>query len=236
MPFDEVVVRTVPEFEFQRFVVLKGEVKYPGRYALTVRNERLTEVIRQAGGLTEESFVEGATLLRANGKKGLVVTDLADALANANSPHNHILQEGDTITIPKREDLVGIKIQNTKATELYADRFLPYGQINVAFSPGKRADWYIKNYSAGFSKNAARSKVSVIQLNGKINRTVRVWPFRIYPKVQKGAVVSVGGKPVKEKTEPKEKKEINWDKALTQILATVGTLATITLAIAALKK
>jgi protein involved in polysaccharide export with SLBB domain len=235
-PFDEVVVRSVPEFEFQRFVVIKGEVKYPGRYALTGKNEQLSDLVRQAGGLTEESFVEGATLLRTAGKKGLVVTDLAEAMRNQRSEHNHILQEGDSIVIPKREDLVSIKIENTKATELYADRYLPYGQINVAYKQGKRANWYINNYAAGFSKNAAKSKVSVIQLNGKIGRTVHIWPFRFYPAVQKGSIVSVGGRPIKTKAEQKEKKEINWDKVLTQILATVGTLATVTLAISVLKK
>jgi protein involved in polysaccharide export with SLBB domain len=236
-PFDEVVVRTVPAFEFQRFVVVRGEVRYPGRYALVHNNEKLSELITEAGGLTEESFPAGATMLRGIGKRGYVVTDLEEAMRDANSPHNHILHEGDTITIPKREDLVSISIPNTRARELYANRYLPYGLINVAYHPGRRAGWYIKNFAAGFGKEGLKSKVTVLLPNGKINRTWRFFGiFRVYPRVSKGAVVSVGSKAERPVVPVKEKKEINWDKALTQILATVGTLATVTLAVTALKK
>ncbi|HNG90649.1 MAG TPA: SLBB domain-containing protein, partial [Saprospiraceae bacterium] len=230
-PFDEIVVRAVPEFEFQRYVEVLGEVRYPGRYALISDNETLADVVKRAGGLSAEAFAEGATLYREQGGKGYVVTNLSDALRSRLSPHNHILKEKDRISIPKREDLVSIRTSNTNAYAALRSALLSPGQINVAHTPGKRAGWYVREYAAGFDKNARRSRVMVEQSNGKISRTKNWGLFRIYPKVHKGSVVTVGSKPVKEKKgKSAERKGIDWDKTLPQILATLSTLATVALA------
>lgn len=238
LPFDEIVVRSVPEFELQRYVEVSGEVRYPGRYALVGDNETLADVVQRAGGLSPEAFAEGATLFRSEGNKGYVVTNLGEALSSRNSPHNHILKENDRITIPKREDLVSIRTAYTNASEVLKSSLLTVGQINVAYQAGKRAGWYVREYAAGFDKKAQRSRVTVEQPNGKISRTTNWGLFKIYPKVTKGSVISVGGKPVKEKKQRPagEKKGVDWDKALPQVLATLGTLATVALAASALSK
>lgn len=235
LPYDEIVVRTVPEFEFQRFVEVLGEVRYPGRYALVSDNETLADIVGRAGGLSQEAFAEGASLYRAEGQKGFIVTNLAEALRNGRSQHNHILKEGDTIRVPKREDLVSIRTFNTRAAEVITAPLIANGLINVALTPRKRAGWYIYRYAAGFGENARRTHVTVEQPNGKINRTENFLLFKVYPKVTKGAIISIGSKPYKEKKLPKEKKNLDWDKAFTQILATAGTLATVLLAVKALQ-
>lgn len=235
LPYDEIVVRTVPEFEFQRFVEVQGEVRYPGRYALINDNETLVDIINRAGGLSKEAFAEGASLYRVEGQKGFVVTDLADAMRNFRSTHNHILKEGDLIRVPKREDLVTIRTANTRAFEIITAPLIANGLINTAYTPGKRADWYIHHYTAGFGKNAKRTRVTVEQPNGKINHTRNHLFFKSYPKVTPGSTITVGSKPVKEKKAEKEKKPLDWDKAFTQILATAATLATVVVAVAALK-
>ncbi|MCB9307759.1 MAG: SLBB domain-containing protein [Lewinellaceae bacterium] len=235
LPYDEIVVRSVPEFEFQRFVDLQGEVRYPGRYALVSDNETLADLVRRAGGLSEEAFAEGARLYRSKEQRGYVVTDLDDAMRNYRSSHNHILKEGDVITVPKREDLVVINTANTRAGEVLVAPLIANGLINVAYTPGKRAGWFVKKYAAGFGEKARRSHVTVEQPNGKINRTVNLGLFKIYPKVTKGSVISVAARPPKAQKAQGEKKSVDWDKALTQILATVGTLATVLVAYAALK-
>ena len=238
LPFDEIAVRTVPEFELQRYVELTGEVRYPGRYALVNDNETLAELLERAGGLSQEAFAEGATLFRTEGGKGYVITNLPEALLNRSSPHNHILKENDRITVPKKEDLVSIRTTYTNAADVVRAPLLASGLINVAHSPGKRAGWYVRAYAAGFAKKAKRSRVTVEQPNGKISRTMNWGLFKIYPKVTKGSVVAVGGKPVKDKKtksgEPK--KGVDWDKALPQILAAATTFATLLVAVAALKK
>ena len=210
-------------------------MRYPGRYALLNDNETLVDVINRAGGLGREAFAEGTSLYRTLDQKGFVVTDLADALRHPNSNHNHILKEGDIITIPKREDLVTIRVANTKAFEVITAPLIANGLINAAYTPHKRAKWYIHQYAAGFGKNAKKNHVTVEQPNGKINHTSDYLFFKIYPRVKPGSIVSVGAKPVKEKTATKEKKPLDWDKAFTQILSVTATLATVIVAAAALK-
>lgn len=235
LPYDEIVVRTVPEFEFQRFIEIKGEVRYPGRYALINDNETLVDIINRAGGLSKEAFADGTSLYRVQGEKGFVVTDLVDAMRRPGSNHNHLLKEGDIITIPKREDLVTIRTANTKAFEVITAPLIANGLINAAYTPHKRANWYIHQYVAGFGKNAKKNHVTVEQPNGKINHTRDFLFFKIFPKVKPGSIVAVGAKPVKEKTATKEKKPLDWDKAFTQILSVTATLATVIVAAAALK-
>lgn len=234
LPFDEIVVRSTPEFEFQQYVNINGQVRYPGKYALINDNETLADIIQRAGGLSEEAFPEGATLVRNENNTGVVVTNLQEALRSRNSPYNHILRQGDDITVPKRQDLVTVRTPNTEAAKVLQPRLLQVGQISVSYSAGKRAGWYIRRYAAGFSKTALRKAVVVNQPNGKINRTRNFVFFKVYPKITKGSVVIVGAKPIKQKKADGGKK-IDWDKALTQILATVGVLASVIIASAALK-
>jgi protein involved in polysaccharide export with SLBB domain len=236
LPFDEIEVRSVPEFEFQRYVQIEGEVRYPGRYALINDNETLADVIERAGGLSTEAFSEGGSLFRTEGQKGYVVTQFAEALRNRKSPHNHILKNKDQIFVPKREDLVSISTANTNAEFAFSNGLLRASQINVAHHGGKKAGWYIREYAAGFDKKAKRSRVTVEHPNGKISGTRNFGLFKVYPKVSKGSTIKVAAKPEKIKKDKNgNKKSIDWDKALTQILAVAGTMATIILATAALK-
>lgn len=64
MPFDHVVVRTATGYETQRTVRVEGEVLYPGLYTINRKNERISDVIKRAGGLTPFAYVEGASLKR----------------------------------------------------------------------------------------------------------------------------------------------------------------------------
>lgn len=63
-PFDIVSIRTESGYEVQMQVKLEGEVLYPGTYTITRKNERISEVIERAGGLTAFAYAEGASLTR----------------------------------------------------------------------------------------------------------------------------------------------------------------------------
>lgn len=193
-PYDELVVRTIPNFEFQKYVQLNGEVQYPGRYALIDENESLFGIIKRAGGLTKEAFAEGATLFRTYDNKGWVLTKLDEVLMKKNSPYNYILKEGDVINIPLIEDLVTIKTPNTRANKLYANEFANSDKINVAHSPRKSARWYIKKYAGGFGNKASKKTVIAEQPNGEILTTRNFIFFKRYPKVKKGSIISIGAK------------------------------------------
>jgi len=63
-PFDIVLVRSSTGYEVQKQVKLEGEVLYPGVYTITRKDERISDLIKRAGGLTPMAYVEGASLKR----------------------------------------------------------------------------------------------------------------------------------------------------------------------------
>ena len=63
-PFDHVIVRRNPNFRTERFVRVEGEVFYPGQYAITNVNERISDVIKRTGGLNQFAYPKGASLIR----------------------------------------------------------------------------------------------------------------------------------------------------------------------------
>ncbi len=63
-PYDQVFIRKSPNFEPQVTIKMEGEIIYPGQYALMKKNERISELIKRAGGLSSNGYPEGATLIR----------------------------------------------------------------------------------------------------------------------------------------------------------------------------
>ncbi len=63
-PFDIVFVRKSPHYKEQISVSIEGEVKFPGRYSVISKDEKLTDLIKRAGGLKSEAYTEGALLIR----------------------------------------------------------------------------------------------------------------------------------------------------------------------------
>ncbi len=63
-PFDRVYVHRRPDYQVQRTVTIEGEVMYPGTYTIRDRNERVSDIIERAGGLTAEAYRPGVRLIR----------------------------------------------------------------------------------------------------------------------------------------------------------------------------
>jgi protein involved in polysaccharide export with SLBB domain len=221
-PYDQIVVRSIPEFSFQKMVNITGEVKYPGQYALIDKNEKLTSIIQRAGGLTSEAFDAGTTLYRSQDNIGYVIVQLKEAMKTPFSNFNVIMKEGDIIDIPKTKDIVTLQ-GATNASDLYPDKILSFGKINIAFEGEKSAWYYVDKYGAGVSKDGRKALISVIHPNGEIQRTKDYLFFKVYPKVQKGSVVTVGY--VEKKLEKKvNRKEIDWSKVLSDSIAQATAL------------
>lgn len=78
-PFDIVNIRTSTGYQFQRQVRIEGEVKYPGVYTLVTKGEKISDLIKRAGGFTEFAYLEGASLQRiATSSEIAVQTSQAD--------------------------------------------------------------------------------------------------------------------------------------------------------------
>lgn len=63
-PFDHVLIRRNPNFHLQEFASIEGQVLYPGQYAIKNHGERISDILKRAGGLNNYAFIEGATLIR----------------------------------------------------------------------------------------------------------------------------------------------------------------------------
>lgn len=67
-PYDELYVKTIPNWYKKETVTIKGEVKYPGVYVIQ-KGERLADVIKRAGGFTRDSYLYGAVFTRESVRK-----------------------------------------------------------------------------------------------------------------------------------------------------------------------
>ncbi|MDB4916469.1 MAG: polysaccharide export protein [Gemmatimonadetes bacterium] len=187
-PYDNVLILRQPNWELQRTVVLSGEVRFPGAYALKNKTERLSDVIGRAGGLSDEAYADGIVFVRGQGGVGRVGVDLASALRHYEGSDNLILRDGDQITIPAYNSIVSIR-----------------GAVNqpstVAYVAGKGIDYYI-NAAGGAARNGDDGHAYVTQPSGKLESVHHrfLLPASM-PKPRPGSVVTVPDK------DPADKKD-----------------------------
>jgi protein involved in polysaccharide export with SLBB domain len=187
-PFDEVYVRRSPGYETQQNVIVEGEVAFPGSYALSKRQTRLSDVIKFAGGPNSQAYIKGARLERQ-------ITD------EERLRMNEVLKmtkmqggEGDSIDVAKLDfgDRYYVGIQLDKALEnpnsdydmilRDGDRIIVPQYINtvkisgdvlypntVLYKRGENAKYYV-NQAGGFGSNAKKSHTYIVHMNGTVNQ------------------------------------------------------------------
>ena len=220
-PFDQILVRVDPNFELQKNIVLSGEVLYPGKYTILNKKEKLLDIIERAGGLTQWAFPEGAKLIRKESNTGVLFLKLQDAINDTNSIYNYILKEGDSLNIPKVDQLIQISglINYPNIDSLK--------QISAPFNKNKSARYYINNFGLGFSQDASRKNTYVIESGGYVNRTKKILFINFYPKVNKGSSIVVPKKIKNNAKNLKESEPINWNKQIENFTVKLTALATL---------
>ena len=186
-PYDEVYVRRSPGYQAQQNVGIEGEILFGGTYALTSREERLSDLVNKAGGATNYAYLRGAKLTRianASEKKRManVVRLMRRQLGEAMIDSLGIDVE-DTFTVgidlekalrnPKsssnivlREgDVISIP-KNTNTVTINGAVMVPN---TVSYSEGKNIDYYL-NQAGGYSDNAKKSKKFIVYMNGEVTR------------------------------------------------------------------
>lgn len=205
--WDNVLVFRQPEFEFQRPVTIRGEVRFPGTYALKHKNERLTSLVARAGGLTDRAYTDGIRFLRLADGVGRLGVDLARALRQPGSHNDVILRPGDDITIP--EFLPSVRVA---------------GAVNspgsVLWERGKPIAYYL-NAAGGLTPNANGSQASVRQANGQVltRRRGLLFVGRSDPQPTPGSTVTVPEKP-----ERPARDNITLLTALASVIASSATI------------
>ena len=187
-PFDEVYVRKSPGYYVQENVVLEGEILFPGTYALTRKKQCLSEVIKNAGGLTPQAYPKGARLMRCmNEEERLrleyeidVELEAAKTAQDSARIRNSMLNKltysvgielhkalenpGGTadITLRKGDRLIIPQFTNTVKMSgeiMYAN--------TVAYRQGKRLNYYL-DQAGGYSDKALKSRVYIVYMNGTV--------------------------------------------------------------------
>ncbi len=234
-PYDNIAVRYIKDHELQRRVFMDGEVAFPGPYAISKENEKISSIIARAGGLTDEAFPAGATLERTdNDYDGFIVIKLEEILTNPASEFNFLVKNGDKITVPRVKEFVTIQ-GATRAYEAVGQNTVNEGnEIHVPYHKNKDALFYINEYAGGLHELADRQKIFVEHANGEIKRLSTGFLIKRYPKVYQGSKITVGFKSFDKKEEDK-KEEINWTKVLGDSVTQAMSILTLLLVISRLE-
>lgn len=207
MPYDEVYVRRSPGFTTPQNVYVEGQVMFAGTYTLARKNERISDVIRKAGGVTDLAYVSGARLLRRTSeaeraKMQAVTRILAAQGANSDSINVALLQLADTypvgielgealkhpggdadLVLREGDQLIIPEYNGT--VKISGDVMFPN---TVAYEKGKRFSYYI-DQAGGFGQRARKSRTIIIYMNGTVGRVAH------NAKVRPGCEIVVPSKP-----------------------------------------
>ena len=188
-PYDQVFVRTSPGYTTPMNVVVTGEVQFAGTYTLTKRNERLSDIIAKAGGVSDFAYMQGATLTRRMTRdEREMEREIIDMLEHQNAVNK------DTILLKTQEvkDYFTIAIDLDKAianphsdfditlregdvinVPQYSNVVRISGNVNnpnvVTYNPDKGLAYYIDE-AGGLAEHTKRSNIFIIYPNGHIAR------------------------------------------------------------------
>ncbi len=230
-PYDHVYVRRSPAYSEQKNVAIDGEILYGGTYTLTSKDERISDLVKKAGGTTQFAYVRGAKLVRrANDNELQRMQDVVVLLRR---------QMGD-----ERVDSLGIKVDSTfsvgidleaalKAPGSDADIILREGDVVVvpkynntvringavmqpnvvSYKQGKDVKYYI-GQAGGYNQVAKKNKKYIIYMNGQIAAVKR----RGKNLVEPGCEIIVPNK---------RQRQANWGNVLSSLSAvsSIGTMA-----------
>lgn len=204
-PYDQVFIRRSPAYMPQLMVSINGEVNFPGKYSITTRTERISDLILRAGNITSEAYLKGASLIRkksndkilsdkainniasekvelnnlsvANTKFDIIGVNLEMILKDPGSPNDLFLQEGDSIRILKQSQTIKV------SGSVYSPNVIPYHK-------GLKLKDYITN-AGGYTRDAKQGHIYVVYANGSVKKTKKVLFLRNHPAIEPGAEIIV---------------------------------------------
>lgn len=226
-PYDVVSIFTSPDYHGQQGVSINGEVVHAGLYVITNKTERISDIVKRAGGVTLKASLKNARLIRyLNDQERAIqeellemhlndsiVTpkykikdrynvgiDLEKALEKPGSDYDIVLRGGDEITIPQISSTVRIN-----GSVLHPN--------SVAYIKGKKASYYI-NEAGGIKKDGDKSRAYIMYANGHVSKLSK-------GKVESGCEIIIPEKIDKRGVDPA--KVSQWV-AITSGIATLAAL------------
>ncbi len=207
--YDAIVVRKNPSYQLQINVRVEGEVAFPGPYVLKTKNERVSDVIKRAGGLTPQAYNLGGYITRNNNKSILnqlntqKVTKIQETLKDTTGKLTQDIERSvDQIAIDLSTILMNPGGRNDLILEEGDIITIPKEKMDVRISgqvlfPTRVVydeTLSLKDYlgrAGGTANNALRGKIYVLYPNGNAARTKHFLVFRTFPKVTAGSEIIV---------------------------------------------
>jgi len=221
MPFDIVSVYNLPGYEKQKTVKVEGEVLYPGSYTIETKNEKISDLIARAGGLTVSADADGGSLKRDNlailgiDKNKSDTAAIAQERAEQFNRLKKTYKDSTNTNVQPRNNYVGIDLPAIlRAPGSKIDILLEDGDVlrvpkqqqlvrvngevlypsAVVYDPEKSFKDYVLN-AGGFSPKALKKGAYVVYPNGTVKGTRKFLFFNSHPEVKPGSEIYVPLKP-----------------------------------------
>lgn len=221
-PFDIVSIYSLPGYETQKTVKVEGEVLYPGYYAIQKKNEKISDILARAGGISASADVEGGSLKRNNNTILGNNKNKVDTAAIAQERIDKIKRLKQSYkdstsneNLQMRNDYVGIDLKGIlDQPGSMSDLILEDGDVlripkqqqtvrvngqvlypsAIVYSSGKTFKGYVLN-AGGFAPDALKSGAYVVYPNGTVKGTRKFLFFNNHPTVKPGSEIYVPKKP-----------------------------------------
>lgn len=184
-PYDQVFVRRSPGYQTQQNVSIQGEVIFGGAYTLTSKAERLSDLVKKAGGVTNSAYVRGAKLIRvANDEEKKRMQDVVklmgrelgenaidslglqvDSLFSVGIDLEAALANpgGDADLVLREGDVLNIP-EYVNTVKINGAVMMPN---TVSYRKGEKVSYYLSQ-AGGYSQHAKKSKKFIIYMNGQV--------------------------------------------------------------------
>lgn len=201
-PYDVVTVRRSPSFVTGRTITASGEFNFPGEYNMSHRVQRVSDLVKQAGGLTEFAYLKGARIRRyiSNDEKELLHSATNAALRNgdsilmdANDVYLIPVNLGEALAHPGEEADIVMRQGDVLEVPVYKNTVRICGAVQLPSTIAyhkKLSKRELIDAGGGYLKRANRRHAFIVYMNGRVAR------LKCSTKIEPGCQVYI---PMKEK-------------------------------------
>jgi len=220
-PFDIVSVYALPGYETQRTVKIEGEVLYPGFYTIRKKNEKISDIVARAGGISASADVEGGTLRRDNisllgiDKNKVDTNGITREHIDQLNRLKQAYKDSTTNNLQLRNNYIGIDLKailNKPGSSI--DLIMEDGDViripkqqqvvrvngdvlypsAIVYDRNKTFKGYVLN-AGGYAPDALKRGAYVVYPNGTVKGTRKFLFWNSHPSVKPGSEIYVPKKP-----------------------------------------
>jgi protein involved in polysaccharide export with SLBB domain len=222
-PFDVIMVYKQPGYEKQALIRVEGEVTYPGPYVIQDKGEKISDIIKKAGGLTPSANPDGSTLRRHyiallgvnkntvdtatlaqehTQRLNVIKRSFSDSTTTETDLRNNTIginlkeildKPGSTTDLVLKDGDVLIIPQAQQIVQVNGEVHVPSG---IVYSKGNSFRQYVLD-AGGYTSNAQRSEGYIIYPNGSVRGSHKFLFFNSHPNVKPGSEIFIPKKPLR---------------------------------------